>query len=179
MDPTTIRLPPDTLDELDSEYIDYGYGARSDYIRDIIEHRDPPFTDSATTAATTTDYDRPTTDDYERLRDRVDELEGRVEELELNQQTGQDADIALVNDGMEDIELPADPSPDAEPQGSDGQDVVEYVRDNQPVSRSDIIDAFANQWGEKGSRATPGGGVEHATDSKTPGSSTSGMLVGR
>jgi len=95
MDPTTLRLPEDTLAELDSEYSDYGYGSRSDYIRAIIEHRDPPFADDETTPATTPDYDAPTTDDYERLRERVADLEDRVDgvEDELAQTANETPDI--------------------------------------------------------------------------------------
>jgi len=151
MDPTTLRLPPDTLAELDSEYSDYGYRSRSDYIRAIIEHRDPPFEGEATTPATTADYDGPTTDDYERLRDRVDELEGRVDELEsLNQQSGGESASVLVNDEPAAEESREPPSSAGQPRGSDAQDVVEYVRKNQPVSRSDIVVAFRDEWEQQG-----------------------------
>lgn len=33
---------------------------------------------------------------------------------------------------------------------SKGQDVVEFVRENQPVSKRDIIDAFEDKWSAKG-----------------------------
>jgi len=152
MDPTTLRLPEDTLAELDSEYSDYGYGSRSDYIRAIIEHRDPPFADDATTASTTPDYGGPTTDDYERLRDRVDELEARLDDLEpeLNQQPGDESASMLVNDERAAEESREPPSSDGQPQGSDVQDVVEYVRENGPVSRSETVAAFRDEWDQLG-----------------------------
>jgi len=132
MDPTTIRLPEDTLADLDSEYSDYGYSARSDYIRDIIEHRDPPFE----TTETTDDYARPTTDDYERLRDRVDELEERLDEIgertsELEQR---------ANDGV-DIDLSGNPSSDLKPWPKQKQTALELLRQaDQPLRRSEILE---------------------------------------
>jgi len=116
MDPTTIRLPADTLAALDSEYSDYGYSTRADYIRAIIEHRDPPYADTPTTS----DYERPTTADYERLRERVAALEETVE--------------AMRDDR------------DSEPSG----DVVAFVKANGPVSRSDIVTAFKDEWQARG-----------------------------
>jgi len=131
MRPTTLRLPEDTLDALDSEYREYGYRDRSEYVRAIIEHRDPPYADTQTT----TDYARMTTDDYERLRQRVADLESRIEDLE--------------DDGGEVL------SYDEKPQGSgvedtDADGVVEWGRANQPVSRSDIVAAFEEEWRAEG-----------------------------
>jgi|GEM_PF-5072884 len=135
MKPTTIRLPADTLEALDSEYGEYGYGDRSEYIRAIIEHRDPPFE----TTATTNVADRPTTEDYQRLRDRVDELEARLDDLEGG---------SLVQSANQESTAP---SPPAEPQGSTAEDdVVAWVREHQPVSRSDIVDAFEDYWTDRG-----------------------------
>ena len=119
MPPTTIRLPEDTLEQLDAEYADYGYGSRSDYIRAIIEHREPPFADTSTTG----DYGLPTTEDYNRLRERVDQLEDRLADLE-------------TDDGREVVSF------EPEPQGSD---VVEWVSDNQPASKGEILEAFASE----------------------------------
>jgi hypothetical protein len=131
MEPTTIRLPATTLADLDSEYADYGYSSRSDYIRAIIEARDPP---PATTEATG-DYGRPTTADYERLRDRVAELEDRVADLDPAADMAGSATVV---------------SPD-EPQGSDVETaVVEYVCEHGPVQRSAIIDAFEPRWQSEG-----------------------------
>lgn len=131
MRPTTLRLPEDTLAALDSEYGEYGYRDRSEYVRAIIEHRDPPYADTETTR----DYARVTTDDYERLRQRVADLEGRLDDLE------DDAGEVL--------------SYDEKPQGSDAEDtdadgVVEWVWENQPVSRSDIVAAFESEWRAEG-----------------------------
>lgn len=134
MDPTTIRLPATTLADLDSEYADYGYDSRSDYIRAIIEARDPP----PATTGTTSDYDGPTTADYERLRDRVAELEGRVADLEP----------------ADDIEASADPFSPDEPQGSDVETaVVEWVREHGPVQRAAIVEAFEAAWQSQGIQA--------------------------
>lgn len=131
MDPTTIRLPATVLADLDSEYADYGYGSRSDYIRAIVEARDPP----PATTETTNDYDRPTTSDYERLRDRVAELEDRVADLEP----------------ACDIEASADPSSAGEPQGSDAETaVVDWVREHGPAQRAAIVEAFEATWQSQG-----------------------------
>lgn len=139
MDPTTIRLPEDTLADLDSEYADYGYSARSDYIRDIIEHRDPPFE----TTETTSDYAQPTTDDYERLRDRVDELEERLDEMvdNLNQQNGGSDVASLVKTDSLDFEVPEPPSSDLEPWAEQKQTALELLRRaDQPLRRSEILE---------------------------------------
>lgn len=115
MEPTTIRLPAETLAELDSEYGDYGYRTRADYIRDIIAHREPPYE----TTPATGDYEVATTDELDRLRERVGELEHIVSEL---------------RDDRRDETV---------------SDVVEFVRMRQPVSKREIIDAFEEEWSAK------------------------------
>jgi len=138
MDPTTLRLPEDTLAELDSEYSDYGYGSRSDYIRAIIEHRDPPFADDATTSATTPDYGGPTTDDYERLRNRADELEARLDGIE--DELAQTANETLDMDAGEVALSASDPYPEAVETG------LALVRDaDRHVPKRAILDAVPDE----------------------------------
>ena len=80
------------------------------------------------------------TGELEGLRDRVGALEARLEDLE---------DQALVQSANE---RPADRDSAAEPQGlsAEEDDVVEWVRTNQPASRSDIVDAFEDYWTDRG-----------------------------
>ena len=124
MKPTTIRLPQHTLDELDSEYGDYGYGDRSEYIRHIVEHRSVVLEHTQTTGARSP----LTTDDYDRLEDRVEELEQRVADLESRGASSQ-----------------REPRPRESESG-----VVEYVREQQPVSRADILRAFDEEIEDRG-----------------------------
>jgi hypothetical protein len=144
MRPTTIRLDEATLSALDSEYVDYGYSDRSDYIRAIIEARDPPVAETATS-------DYATTDDYERLRERVAEIEERVADLEaadssggLNQQTGSGDADSLVKTGSGDIEVGGPPSPGRNPHTQTVDKAVAYAREHQPVTRSEILEVVGD-----------------------------------
>jgi predicted phage gp36 major capsid-like protein len=88
------------------------------------------------------------------LHDRVGELEARLAELEkLNQQSGSETADMLVKDETADAVESADreasggASSTAQPQGSDGEkQVVQWVREHGPVSRSEIIDEFSEAW---------------------------------
>jgi len=84
--------------------------------------------------------------------DRVDELEARLDDLEpeVNQQPGDESASMLVNDERAAEESREPPSSDGQPQGSDVQDVVEYVRENGPVSRSETVAAFRDEWDQLG-----------------------------
>jgi len=150
MQPTTLRLQRDVLDALDDEYAEYGYSDRSDYIRDIIAHRDPPYETTPTTA----DYDYATTADYERLQDFVDDLEARVAELERGREseaadTPPTAAPEAVRSGVG--EAAEDRSSASEPQGASGEDgVAEWVAEHGPVNRADIVEAFEAEWQERG-----------------------------
>lgn len=158
MRPTTIRLDEATLSALDSEYGQYGYSDRSDYIRAIIEHRDPPFENTPTTL----DYDYATTDDYERLRERVADLEGRIADVEaadsfggLNQQTDSDDAESLVKpDAAPDAreqpqrqtETPTPDVPETVPQRIDDADAsaaiaaaVDYIEDHGSATMRDLV----------------------------------------
>lgn len=98
-----------------------------------------------------TDVMQSDADDYERLRERVDELEARLADLErLNQQPGERDSDVLVNDDPAGTAASADVSSPPEPQGSDGQEtVVEWVREHGPVSRSEIVSAFRDRVEER------------------------------
>ena len=127
MKPTTIRLPETTLDELDQEYREYGYRDRTEYIRHILEHRNVVLEHTENT----NQRSPLTTDDYNELADRVNELEQRVSELEDQQEP------TTVEYNERGIDSPQ-------------SDVVEWVRDNQPVSRQDIVRAFSDEIDRRG-----------------------------
>lgn len=103
MQPTTLRLRPNTIDKLDTEYVEYGYRDRSEYIRHIIENRSVVVENTEIAGEGTP----VTSEDYDQLETRVDELEQRLSDLEG--------------------------------QSSDEQSIIEYVKENQPVSRTDIL----------------------------------------
>ena len=57
------------------------------------------------------------------------------------------ADVSVTNEFQ-----PAEEIADVE--RDPDQDVVEFVRENQPVSKQDIIDAFEMEWERKGIKGT-------------------------
>ena len=72
------------------------------------------------------------TRERESVHDRLDELERRIDDLEAGA---------------------GDASPALEPHTSTAEtpsDVVEYVRENGPVSKADIVDAFEEVWRSQG-----------------------------
>jgi hypothetical protein len=78
--------------------------------------------------------------EYAELRDRVDELEARVEDVEesLNQRPGGDSGSVLVKD---DIDLAGDPSPGLEPWAKQKQTALELLRQrDEPVRKAEILD---------------------------------------
>jgi len=143
MRPTTLRLDEGTLDDLDSEYGEYGYSDRSEYIRAIIQHRDPPYEDAPTTA----DYGRPTTADYERLRDRVDELERRLDELPSPATAGAEtvADARDSDGATAHEELPEPVDVDSHPHGQAVERAVQWAKEHEPVQRAEVIAAFEDE----------------------------------
>jgi hypothetical protein len=86
------------------------------------------------------------------LRDRVAELEKRVDDLEggdesseLNQQTGSDHADALVKTDSPEIEGRETPSSRSNPHTQTVAKAVAYAREHQPVSRAEILDAVGDE----------------------------------
>lgn len=65
MEPTTIRLDADELDQIDAEADERGFSNRAEYLRWIIRNRPSVEKDTA-----------------ESLNDRLSDLEAKVEQLE-------------------------------------------------------------------------------------------------
>jgi len=88
MEPITLRLPSELLEDLSQEADEQGYSSRSEYIRQIVRNRNDT---------------GPNTD----IRERVDELEQRVEQLEESPPTSQsDERDALSDSTGETMETP-------------------------------------------------------------------------
>lgn len=83
MEPTTLRLPEDLLNELAEEADEHGFSSRSEYIRHVLRNRSGSYP--------TTERSRIDTEaDTPGLEDRLAELEDRVERLEAAGDTGRD-----------------------------------------------------------------------------------------
>lgn len=81
MDPITLRLPTDLLDELDEEAEEMGYSSRSEYIRHLLQSRDR----ATTGILSDTEQATSDTEDWEQvaeLSQQVTELEERLGSLE-------------------------------------------------------------------------------------------------
>ncbi|SDD79628.1 ribbon-helix-helix protein, CopG family [Natrinema hispanicum] len=119
---TTLRLPEAMYEALNAE-AEAEEMSLSEYIREILRERENT---QENTQPNTTEYD-----------DRLRELEQRLADLE-NQVSTPDAPRG-VGDGH------------ADPKGESGEtDVVEWVRENQPVSRSEIVAAFRDEIDDRG-----------------------------
>jgi metal-responsive CopG/Arc/MetJ family transcriptional regulator len=70
---TTVRLPEEVLEQLETEAAEHGFSNRTEYIREILKHRD---------AVRESIGSRENTEQYEDLRERLADLEARVEDLE-------------------------------------------------------------------------------------------------
>ena len=117
MRPIPIRLPESMADALEAEAADRELSL-AEYCRQLLRRRDeldmPPDGSDGDAAAA------------DAIADRLDEIESRLASLE-----------AAAGGG----DFDANPRPSS---GGDGAAaVVEYVRDQGPVSRSDIVEAFA------------------------------------
>ena len=81
MDAITIRLEPETIEELDAEYEDRGFRNRTLYLRHVIGERDMIFDEEGAeidAAERLTDHDEQLADHDDRLED----LDDRLEDLE-------------------------------------------------------------------------------------------------
>ena len=82
-------------------------------------------------------------DELESVEERVADLEAEVSKL--NQQIGGDDSDLLVKTESAIPSVPVEPlESDAEDRASDG--VVQWVRENQPASKADIVAAFEDVW---------------------------------
>jgi ubiquinone biosynthesis protein UbiJ len=81
MDTVTIRLQPETIEELDAEFEERGFRNRTLYLRHLIDNRDVIFDEEGTgtdTAERLADHD----EQLEALVDRFENLDERLENLE-------------------------------------------------------------------------------------------------
>jgi predicted DNA-binding protein len=81
MDTITIRLEPETVEELDAEYEDRGFRNRTLYLRHVIDKRDMIFDEEGAeidAAERLTNHDEQLADHDDRLED----LDERLEDLE-------------------------------------------------------------------------------------------------
>jgi len=94
MEPITLRLPTDLLEELDAESDEAGFSTRSEYIRHLLFHR-PDISQMATAEDTSATTDSAQVDEIDQtvgeladyhaeLTQRVSDLEEEVEQLHLN-----------------------------------------------------------------------------------------------
>ena len=114
MRPIPIRLPESMADALEAEAADRELSL-AEYCRQLLRRRDELDLNQQSDPS-----------DAEMLVKRLDEIESRLASLE-----------AAAGGG----DFDANPRPSS---GGDGAAaVVEYVRDQGPVSRSDIVEAFA------------------------------------
>jgi len=85
------------------------------------------------------------------LRERVADLEARVDELAagssggLNQQTGSGNVDSLVKTGGGDMEARGAPSSGRNPHTQTVEKAVAYAREHQPVTRAEILDAVGDE----------------------------------
>lgn len=77
MEPITLRLPTDLLEELDTESEEAGFSSRSEYVRHLLFNR-PDLSQLATTDGSTA---TPETERVEELDQTVDEVTERIELL--------------------------------------------------------------------------------------------------
>jgi hypothetical protein len=81
MDAITLRLEPETIEELDNEYEERGFRNRTLYLRRLIEQRDVIFHEEGAeidAAERLTDHDEQLSEHDARLED----LDERVQDLE-------------------------------------------------------------------------------------------------
>ncbi len=123
MEPITLRLPAELLEQLSQEAEDQGYSSRSEYIRHTLRSRNDTGPNTRITDVTqpATDVACPNTDDVQQLEQRVSELEQRVNHLEEPD--------------------PRDTTPTLETDTEDSHtDLLEYVREHGPVKAGELKD---------------------------------------
>ncbi|MGQ3330933.1 hypothetical protein [Halorubrum sp. FL23] len=114
MEPITLRLSTDLLEELDAESDEAGFSTRSEYIRHLLFHR-PNINQMATAEDTSATTDSAQVDEIEQtvdeladyhdeLTQRVSDLEEEVEQFHLNddQPTGTSPSVSSTSDSPSD-----------------------------------------------------------------------------
>lgn len=145
----TIRLPEGLDADLvaEAEERDRSF---SEYIRMLLRNREPNTNTQGNTQPNTPEH----AGDYDRLRERVAELEERVDELDggesLNQQPAPDSGPVLVNDDDADSNALEPHHPDANPHSSVVEAAVQWAKNNEPVRRAEIIQQFEDEVDIKG-----------------------------
>lgn len=110
MEPITIRLREDELQELSEEAEEQGFSSRSEYIRRILRNRDEH---GGNTELNTSEH---------VFGDRLDDLEQRVDELEAqNTATAQDGSNSPVSDSSPDRMETPHPSEEIDGSGRVGR----------------------------------------------------------
>lgn len=93
MDPITLRIQTDLLSEIESEAEELGYSSRAEYIRQLLQHRDPTRELLATNSSVElADPERvaTNTDDIKELHQQLQIAERRIEALEERIETRDD-----------------------------------------------------------------------------------------
>jgi len=114
MEPITLRLSTDLLEELDAESDEAGFSTRSEYIRHLLFHR-PDISQIATAEDTSATIDSTPVDEIEQtvdeladhhneLTQRISDLEEEVEQFHLNddQPTGTSPSVSSTSDSPSD-----------------------------------------------------------------------------
>jgi Arc/MetJ-type ribon-helix-helix transcriptional regulator len=156
MEPITLRLPTELLEELDAESDEAGFSTRSEYIRHLLFHR-PDVSQiataegtSATTDSTPVDEIEQTVDEladyHDELTQRVSDLEEEVEQLHLNddQLTDSSRSVSTTSD-----DPPSDhhPSTTGQPSADEPRSLTKFKQwldENGPQSddaRTVLLDA--------------------------------------
>jgi len=100
MEPITLRVPSELLDELDQEATDAGFSSRSEYIRYVLQHR----SDSPEVATTNGEHaiER---NNYAQVVEQINELKHRIELLEKAADESMTEDVFTALDEWLDAEL--------------------------------------------------------------------------
>jgi Arc/MetJ-type ribon-helix-helix transcriptional regulator len=131
MEPITLRLPSELLEELDSEAEDAGFSSRSEYIRHLLLNRDQlsqlltSDIDPATYRGDSSDLE-PTVDDLvgqiSEMRDRLDQVESEVEDLQASSEQDEEQLTTLSVDTEADSTKQSQESNDASSQSESDED---------------------------------------------------------
>jgi len=148
MEPITLRLPTDLLEELDTETDEAGFSSRSEYIRHLLFNR-PDISQMATAedASATTDSTHvgeigqtvdELADHYDELTQRITDLEEEVEQLHLNADQPTDSSPP-VSSTPEDSPTDHHPTPTKQPREDQPSAEEQRVLDNNgPQSNNSV-----------------------------------------
>jgi Arc/MetJ-type ribon-helix-helix transcriptional regulator len=130
---TTLRLPEDLVEALDSEYAEYEHSNRSEYVRWLLERRERIHENTENTPG----YSERDTENT--LADRVDDLEARLAAVEDRLHTTPAGEPPLAPRDGADVETGGDHR-DSPPDGERGQEAAETGRESEPVATDDVIE---------------------------------------